>query len=201
VFQPRSTVTGGIHEALDRARDAANGMDVRIGGGPDTIQQYLRTGLIHELHVAISPVLLGGESDYSRGLTCALWETNAFGPLRRRKLPMCHSGAKGTVTPNNRLQQTAPLPPLSRKVERPLFLGRDNPLWLGTASSRDRKAVFDVALPASAETKVGIAPRLRSFERLRYHLAERLQGGRDREHDHRRPPAGTAALLKLTSLR
>src|SRR5580658_7062463 len=41
-------VTGGIHEALDRAREAANGMDVRIGGGPNTIQQYLRTGLIDE---------------------------------------------------------------------------------------------------------------------------------------------------------
>ena len=52
-------VTGGIHEALERARDAAKGMDVRIGGGPDTIQQYLRAGLIDELHVAISPVLLG----------------------------------------------------------------------------------------------------------------------------------------------
>jgi dihydrofolate reductase len=52
-------VTGGIHEALDRAREAANGMDVRVGGGPNTIQQYLRTGLIDELHVAVSPVLLG----------------------------------------------------------------------------------------------------------------------------------------------
>jgi dihydrofolate reductase len=52
-------VTGGIHEALDRARDAANGRDVRIGGGANTIQQYLREGLIDTLHVAISPVLLG----------------------------------------------------------------------------------------------------------------------------------------------
>ena len=52
-------VTGGIHEALDWARNAASGMDVRIGGGPDTIRQYLRAGLIDELHVAISPVLLG----------------------------------------------------------------------------------------------------------------------------------------------
>ena len=60
VFQPRSTVTGGIHEALDQARDAANEMDVRIGGGPETIEQYLRTGLIDELHVTFSPVLLGG---------------------------------------------------------------------------------------------------------------------------------------------
>lgn len=52
-------VTGGIHEALDQARKAANGMDVQIGGGPNTIQQYLRAGLIDELHVAIVPVLLG----------------------------------------------------------------------------------------------------------------------------------------------
>jgi dihydrofolate reductase len=52
-------VTGGIHEALDRAREAANGMDVRIGGGPNVIQQYLRESLIDELHVAIAPVLLG----------------------------------------------------------------------------------------------------------------------------------------------
>lgn len=52
-------VTGGIHEALDRAREAANGNDIRIGGGASTIQQYLREGLIDELHIAISPVLLG----------------------------------------------------------------------------------------------------------------------------------------------
>ena len=53
-------VTTGIHDALDQARKAANGMDVRIGGGPNTIQQYLRAGLIDEVHVAIAPVLLGG---------------------------------------------------------------------------------------------------------------------------------------------
>ena len=56
-------VTGGIHEALDRARDAAGARDVRIGGGARTIRQYLRERLIDDLHVAISPVLLGtGES-------------------------------------------------------------------------------------------------------------------------------------------
>jgi dihydrofolate reductase len=52
-------VTGGIHEALERARAAAAGKDVRLGGGPDTIRQYLRAGLIDELHIAIAPVLLG----------------------------------------------------------------------------------------------------------------------------------------------
>jgi dihydrofolate reductase len=60
-------ITGGIREALDRAREAAAGMDVRIGGGPSTIRQYLREGLIDELHIAIAPVLLGrGESLFAR---------------------------------------------------------------------------------------------------------------------------------------
>lgn len=52
-------VTAGIHEALERAREAAAGKDVRIGGGANTIRQYLRACLIDELHLAISPVLLG----------------------------------------------------------------------------------------------------------------------------------------------
>lgn len=56
-------VAGGIRAALDRAKEAAAGKDVRIGGGPNTIRQYLEAGLIDELHIAISPVLLGkGES-------------------------------------------------------------------------------------------------------------------------------------------
>jgi dihydrofolate reductase len=53
-------VTGGIEAALRQAFEAANGQDVRIGGGPATIQQYLRAGLVDEMHVAIVPVLLGG---------------------------------------------------------------------------------------------------------------------------------------------
>jgi dihydrofolate reductase len=52
-------VTGGIHEALDRAHAAADGKDVRIGGGAKTIQQYLAAGLIDEMHFAIAPVCLG----------------------------------------------------------------------------------------------------------------------------------------------
>ncbi|HSC86039.1 MAG TPA: dihydrofolate reductase family protein [Polyangiaceae bacterium] len=56
-------VTGGIHEALERARQAAGGKDVRIGGGASVVRQYLRERLIDELHLAIAPVLLGrGES-------------------------------------------------------------------------------------------------------------------------------------------
>jgi len=56
-------ITGDIRVALGHARKAAAGLDVRIGGGPSTIRQYLREGLIDELHIAIAPILLGrGES-------------------------------------------------------------------------------------------------------------------------------------------
>lgn len=53
-------VDDGIEVALEHALDAAEGNDVRIGGGASTIQQYLRAGLIDDLHVAIVPILLGG---------------------------------------------------------------------------------------------------------------------------------------------
>ncbi len=52
-------VTEGIHAALKRATAAANGRDVRLGGGIATIRQYLCAGLIDGLHLAIRPVLLG----------------------------------------------------------------------------------------------------------------------------------------------
>jgi dihydrofolate reductase len=52
-------VTDGIHAALARAREAAQGRDVRLGGGVSVIRQYLRERLVDEMHVAISPVLLG----------------------------------------------------------------------------------------------------------------------------------------------
>jgi dihydrofolate reductase len=52
-------VTGGIEDALERAREAAGGKHVRLGGGVATIRQYLRARLIDELHVAFAPVLLG----------------------------------------------------------------------------------------------------------------------------------------------
>jgi dihydrofolate reductase len=52
-------VTGGIHEALERAREAAGNRDVRIGGGVSTIRQYLSERLIDEFHLVLSPVLLG----------------------------------------------------------------------------------------------------------------------------------------------
>lgn len=52
-------VTDGIVAALERAREAAQGKDVRLGGGAATIRHYLSAGLLDELHLAIAPVLLG----------------------------------------------------------------------------------------------------------------------------------------------
>jgi dihydrofolate reductase len=52
-------VTDGIEAALERARDAAGGRDVQLGGGASTVRQYLNARLIDEMHVAISPILLG----------------------------------------------------------------------------------------------------------------------------------------------
>lgn len=52
-------VTGGIEAALKLAKNAAGGKDVRLGGGASTVRQYLRAGLVDEMHVAVSPVLLG----------------------------------------------------------------------------------------------------------------------------------------------
>ena len=56
-------VADGIEVALQRARQAAAGRNVRLGGGVATIKQYLRAGLVDELHIATTPILLGsGES-------------------------------------------------------------------------------------------------------------------------------------------
>jgi len=52
-------VTDGIESALAQAFAAAGGLDVRLGGGPATIQQYLKARLIDEMHVAIAPIFLG----------------------------------------------------------------------------------------------------------------------------------------------
>jgi dihydrofolate reductase len=61
-------VTDGIQIALKRARESANGKDVRLGGGVATIQQYLRARLIDEMHLAIIPTLLGSGEPLFAGL-------------------------------------------------------------------------------------------------------------------------------------
>ena len=52
-------VDDGIESALEQAFAAADGDDVRLGGGASTVQQYLRAGLVDELHLVVVPVLLG----------------------------------------------------------------------------------------------------------------------------------------------
>jgi dihydrofolate reductase len=61
-------VTDGIQAALEQARGAAGGRDVRIGGGVSTVRQYLRARLIDELHLAVRPVLLGSGEHLWRDL-------------------------------------------------------------------------------------------------------------------------------------
>jgi dihydrofolate reductase len=61
-------VTDGIYAALDRAKAAAKGRDVQLGGGVATIRQYLRAGLIDEMHFAIAPVLLGAGEHLLSGI-------------------------------------------------------------------------------------------------------------------------------------
>ena len=79
-------VTDGIHSALEQAKAAAGDKDVRIGGGPATIRQYLRAGLIDQLHLVVRPVLLGaGEPLFadldlrSLGYACTEWVTGERG--------------------------------------------------------------------------------------------------------------------------
>lgn len=61
-------VTDGIHAALAQAKAAAGGRDVRLGGGVATVREYLRAGLVDDLHLAVAPVLLGSGEHLMHGL-------------------------------------------------------------------------------------------------------------------------------------
>ena len=61
-------VTEGIEAALDQARQAAGGADVRVGGGVATIRQYLQARLIDHMEIAISPILLGKGEPLLQGI-------------------------------------------------------------------------------------------------------------------------------------
>lgn len=61
-------VTNGIESALEKAKAAAKGKDIRVGGGVSTVQQYLQAGLIDEMHLAVSPVTLGKGEHLWRGI-------------------------------------------------------------------------------------------------------------------------------------
>ena len=72
-------VTDGIHSALRQAKAAAAAKDVRIGGGVSTIRQYLAEGMIDELHLAFSPVLLGEGEHLFTGMN---WHELGLAPQR-----------------------------------------------------------------------------------------------------------------------
>lgn len=61
-------MTGGIHEALEKAKHAAGEKDIRLSGGVSTVRQYLLAGLVDELHIAISPVVLGAGENLFGGI-------------------------------------------------------------------------------------------------------------------------------------
>jgi dihydrofolate reductase len=61
-------VTDGIEAALGQAKAAAGGKDVRLGGGAATIRQYLQAGLVDEMHLTISPILLGSGEHLLQGI-------------------------------------------------------------------------------------------------------------------------------------
>jgi len=64
-------VTGGVDAALDQARAAAGDLDVKIGGGVSTVRQYLKAGVIDDLHLVMSPVLLGRGEPLFAGIDLA----------------------------------------------------------------------------------------------------------------------------------
>jgi dihydrofolate reductase len=61
-------VTGGIQAALEQARAAAGGQDIRVGGGPATVRQFLQARLMDDMHLAVRPVLLGSGESLLHGL-------------------------------------------------------------------------------------------------------------------------------------
>jgi len=61
-------VTGGIHAALAQAREAAGGKDVRLGGGVSVVRQYLQARLVDEMHLAMSPIVLGAGEHLFNGI-------------------------------------------------------------------------------------------------------------------------------------
>ena len=84
-------VTDGIHAALKRATEAANGLDIRVGGGAATIRQYLRGGLIDEMHLAVSPACSARASIFSPGSICRSSAIGAASTSPRRMPRMSFS--------------------------------------------------------------------------------------------------------------
>jgi dihydrofolate reductase len=79
-------VNDGIESALKQAREAAGAKDIRIGGGAHVIREYLSAGLVEELHLAVTPVLLGaGTSLFDR------LDSSRFGLKLKPAVPTRHA--------------------------------------------------------------------------------------------------------------
>ena len=82
-------VSDGIESALEQARRAAGGKDVRISGGADVVRQYLNAGLVNELELALSPILLG------EGLR--LFDGIGSEPIALERVRVFESGQRTTI--------------------------------------------------------------------------------------------------------
>ena len=82
-------VTDGIHAAHNRAREAAQGQDIRLGGGGATLRQHLQAGLIDEMHLAIAPVFLGQRENLFAGL-----DLPSLGYQRTEHVPSARQAAR-----------------------------------------------------------------------------------------------------------
>jgi dihydrofolate reductase len=94
-------VTDGIEAALERARASAGGRDVRLGGGASTVQQYLRAGLLDELHLAVVPVLLGSGERLFEDLGSAIagWTCVEFTPSASVAHVRLRPAASASISP------------------------------------------------------------------------------------------------------
>ena len=90
-------VTDGIEAALERAYEAANGQVVRLAGGASAIRQYLRAGLVDEIHLAYAPLLLGSGSGSSTGSITCPPDTRLPDSLVRRRHYTCASSGRPDV--------------------------------------------------------------------------------------------------------
>ena len=80
-------VNDGIEAALARANDAAQGRDVRLGGGAATVRQYLKARLIDRMHVVVTPVLLGSGETLFAGINLPSLGYEVAEYVHRRRPP------------------------------------------------------------------------------------------------------------------
>ena len=88
-------VTDGIEEALQQARAAAGGKDIKIGGGVSTVRQYLQAGLVDEMHFAMAPVVLGRGEAMFEGSTFRRWASASPAMRPRTSRPTLCSRSDG----------------------------------------------------------------------------------------------------------